>query len=74
MEISDDEKQRIVDCVNGCAGLGNPLALPDLIIAVGELIEALEAGRQIGMDDAEAQSLMDAVAMLEPTPPPHEDN
>lgn len=35
--VSEANAQRIVDCVNGCKGIENPLAVPDMYEALKEM-------------------------------------
>ena len=63
--LTPDEQQRLMDCVNGCLGIGNPLALRDLLVALMNLAEAWGTGQVIGREDPEALQLIAAVMKLE---------
>ena len=69
-ELTPEEQQRILDCVNGCEGIGNPEAIICLLAALHELGEAWTMGRAISANDAEAEMVMDAVAKLKLQLPP----
>ena len=62
------EQQRIMDCVNACAGLGNPAGIVALLEAVDGLLVAWNEGQAIESDDPEAQQLRAAVLNLDPQP------
>ena len=70
--LTPAERQRILDCVDACEMIGKPAAIVCLLAALSELIDAWNAGDRIGVNDAEAQMTMDAVAKLELQPPPDE--
>ena len=65
-QLTPQEQQRIVDCVNACQGLGNPAGIRELLEAVDGLLVAWNEGQSIARDDAEAQQLRAAVLNLDP--------
>jgi hypothetical protein len=72
--LSEEESQRIQDCVNGCRGIGNPLGLPDLIVALDAVLRRLEQDGHLANEAVEVQELWQAVINLQPTPPPEDMN
>ena len=71
--LSEAETKRIQDCVNGCQGIGNPLALNELINALANLIDLWANGRPVPPDAPEVEGLRQALQALQFSPPPDEE-